>query len=151
MVVWCLQAVTKTGQRITDIAVNDHNISEILRIFIRCRNGKEDEVNWQEHFMLLIKTVVLVCKLLWKVESWSQTSHCEWLNVECVACRSAAEHNLVLLWYPPCPPPPRWRSGWSTSPLRHSAQLRRQQYWLVCATNCCVVRSWLGEWRCWFY
>lgn len=38
------EAVTPSGLKITDLEVTEENMSEILRIFVRARNGKDDEV-----------------------------------------------------------------------------------------------------------
>ena len=38
------KAVTTTGEKIMDVELTDHNCSEVLRIFIKARNCKENEV-----------------------------------------------------------------------------------------------------------
>ncbi len=45
------QAVTTTGEKIMDVELTDHNCSEVLRIFMKARNNKEDEVTFLEHFL----------------------------------------------------------------------------------------------------
>ena len=37
-------AVTISGLKVTEVEVTEENMSEILRLFVRSRNGKEDEV-----------------------------------------------------------------------------------------------------------
>ena len=37
------QAITSSGERITTIDITDYSISEVLRVFIRCRNGGADD------------------------------------------------------------------------------------------------------------
>ena len=38
------EAVTASGLKVVDLEVTEENMSEVLRIFVRARNGKEDEV-----------------------------------------------------------------------------------------------------------
>ena len=38
------KAVTTTGEKIMDVELTDHNCSEVLRIFIKARNCKDNEV-----------------------------------------------------------------------------------------------------------
>ena len=43
----CIQAVTSSGERITTIDITDYSLSEVLRVFIRCRSGVDDPmVTW---------------------------------------------------------------------------------------------------------
>lgn len=37
--------MSQSGQKLNDIELSDDNISELMRIFIRSRNGKDDEVS----------------------------------------------------------------------------------------------------------
>lgn len=37
--------MSQSGQKLNDIEITNDNISEIMRIFIRSRNGKVDEVS----------------------------------------------------------------------------------------------------------
>ena len=41
---YCFQAVTESGQKISEIEISDENVSEILRIFMKCRAGKESDL-----------------------------------------------------------------------------------------------------------
>ena len=43
-VIFVFQGVTLSSQKLADVELNDNNISEIMRIFIKSRNGREDEV-----------------------------------------------------------------------------------------------------------
>lgn len=47
------QAVTKLGQKIMDVDINDIVVSEVLRIFITARNGKPNEVRLHFYPLLL--------------------------------------------------------------------------------------------------
>ena len=38
------KAVTTSGEKIIEVQLTDHNVSEILRIFIQARNCKDDKV-----------------------------------------------------------------------------------------------------------
>ena len=40
------EAVTISGLKVTELEVTEENMSEVLRIFVRARNGKEDEVRY---------------------------------------------------------------------------------------------------------
>jgi len=42
--IYAIQAVTKLGQKITDIEVTDVILAEVLRVFMVVRNGGETEV-----------------------------------------------------------------------------------------------------------
>lgn len=51
------QAVTKMGQKITDLEVTDTVVSEVLRVFIKARAGNQHEVNTRPtlHNMTIVK------------------------------------------------------------------------------------------------
>ena len=45
---YIFKAVTTTGEKIMDVELTDHNCSEVLRIFIKARNCKDNEVQIEQ-------------------------------------------------------------------------------------------------------
>ena len=50
--------MTTTGEKIMDVELTDHNCSEVLRIFIKARNCKENEVHIKLFSLFLITETV---------------------------------------------------------------------------------------------
>ena len=51
--------MTVAGEKIIDVELSDENLSELLRLFIKARNGKEDEVSvYHDHCVLLTFTTL---------------------------------------------------------------------------------------------
>lgn len=86
--------MTATGHRLNEINLNDSNLSEILRVFVKCRGGKDDPVSLtalnftQMDFKFLISKyrIFHLCRYRWVIgwridpsNAWPLPKRLPWL------------------------------------------------------------------------